>query len=57
MKKSENKVKKPIYAQTVSSMVALIVGLIFALVFLRIVIKVNEIYPDVNVGLTAGSRC
>ncbi len=50
MKKSENKVKKPIYAQTVSSMVALIVGLIFALVFLRIVIKVNEIYPDVNVG-------
>ncbi len=50
MKKSENKVKKPIYAQTVSSMVALIVGLIFALVFFRIVIKVNEIYPDVNVG-------
>ncbi len=49
MKKTENKNKKSIYAQTVGSMVAIVIVLIFAFVFFNLVIKVNETYPDADI--------
>ncbi len=51
MKKAEGKNKKSLYAHTISLMVFIVVALVFALVFFRVIVKVNEFYPEAAVAL------
>ncbi len=53
MRKAEGKKKRFLYAQTISSMVFIVVGLIFAFVFIHSVVKVNEYYPDANIQFSS----